>query len=97
MRLIPASVWPRRWSSYMGLQCHEITGLSLTDIILDQEAVFIRFGADPLRLPKELGEYARQAAATRTITRFGGATEDRQWLFPGPLHGQPFSSLTLSK
>ncbi len=80
-----------------GFRCHEITSLSLTDIILEQEAVLIRFGADPLQLPDELGEYARQTAARRSITRFGGATEDTQWLFPGPLHGHPISSLALSK
>lgn len=80
-----------------GFTCHEITSLSIKDIILGQEAVMIRFGADPLRLPDELGEYARQTVARRHITRFGGATEDTQWLFPGPLHGDPISPFTLSK
>ncbi|MBU8867850.1 site-specific integrase [Paenarthrobacter aromaticivorans] len=80
-----------------GFRSHEIRGLSLADITFEDERVWIRFGHDPLQLPDEVSEYARQAAGRRQVRRFGGRVEDVQWLFPGPLHGQPIGAPTLRK
>jgi integrase len=80
-----------------GFRSHEIRGLSLADITFTNETVWIRFGHEPLRLPEELGEYARQAAGRRRVMRFGGNAEDMQWLFPGPLHGHPIGAPALRK
>lgn len=79
-----------------GFRSHEITALTLADITLAEESAWVRFGPDPLRLPEELGQFARQAAARRSVTRFGGRTEDTQWLFPGPLHGRPIGAHALA-
>jgi hypothetical protein len=80
-----------------GFRSHDIRGLSLADITITEESVWIHFGHEPLRLPDELGEYARQAAGRRRVRRFGGSAEDTQWLFPGPLHGHPIGAPALSK
>lgn len=80
-----------------GFRSHKIAGLSLTDISLGAEVVSIRFGAEPLHLPEELGTYARQAVDRRGITRFGGSTQDHAWLFPSPFHGRAIGPLTLSR
>lgn len=72
-----------------GFRTNKIAGLLLTDISLGTEEVSIRFGAEPLRLPEELGTYARHAVDRRDITRFGGSTQDHEWLFPAPSTEEP--------
>jgi integrase len=80
-----------------GFRSHEIRGLSLADITFTNESVWIHFGHEPLRLPDEISEYARQAAGRRRVMRFGGSAEDMHWLFPGPLHGHPIGAPALRK
>ena len=80
-----------------GFRVHQIAKLRLEDITLRNGSVSIRFGPDPLHLPPVLGEYARQARNLRTITRFGGADEDHEWLYPSPIHGQPVTAASLSR
>lgn len=65
-----------------GFRSRGIRGLSLADITFTKESVWIHFGHEPLRLPDELGEFARQAASRRQVMRFGRSAEDTQWLFP---------------
>lgn len=79
-----------------GIRNHEIAALSLTDVIITDQHVWIRFGPEPLRLPGILAGYARQAVNERTVTRFGRTTEDHRWLFPGLFHDQPIDPATLS-
>jgi hypothetical protein len=77
---------------------HQIANLRLEDITLRNGSVSIRFGPDPLQLPQALGKYARQQAQNlRTITRFGGADEDHEWLYPSPIHGQPVTAAHLAR
>lgn len=78
-----------------GFRSHAIVSLALTDIIDDSSGIWIRLGHDPLRLPDELEECARQAIRNRRVLRFGGMTEDTQWLFPGPLQNRPITSKAL--
>lgn len=80
-----------------GFRSHEIRGLSLADVTVTKESVWIHFGHEPLRLPDELGQFARQAVGRRQVMRFGGSAEDPQWLFPGPLHGHPIGATALRR
>lgn len=80
-----------------GFRAHQIASLQLDRISAGNGSVSLRFGADPLCLPPELGEYAAQAALQRSITRFGGAEEEPEWLYPSPIHGRPVRPQTLSR
>ncbi|WP_156524792.1 hypothetical protein [Paenarthrobacter nicotinovorans] len=72
-----------------GFRSHAIVRLTVKDIVDEAGGVWIRLGPDPLCLPEELEEYAREAIQKRNVTRFGGKTEDDHWLFPGPLQDSP--------
>ncbi|MGZ3357668.1 MAG: hypothetical protein ACXVBO_22865, partial [Isosphaeraceae bacterium] len=40
---------------------------------------------------------ARAAIAARSVARFGGIGEDHEWLFPGPIHGRPITTSTMTR
>ena len=42
-----------------------------------------------------LAGYVLDAAAPSSVARFGGVTEDREWIFPSRLPGHPISATTL--
>lgn len=79
-----------------GFRPHQIAALRVEDITFHNGHAMIRFGPDPLQLPVQLTEYARQAKADRVIKRFGGDGEENYWLYPGHLHGRPIVPHTLS-
>jgi integrase len=80
-----------------GSRPHELAGLRLHDFLDDQDTIHIRFGPEPLQLPEALKIYARAAIAERSVARFGGISEDHEWLFPGPIHGRPVTTSTLTR
>lgn len=80
-----------------GFRSHAIVRLTVKDIIDEAKGIWIRLGPDPLRLPEELEEYAREAIHNRKVTRFGGKTEDTHWLFPGPFQDRPIGPHALRR
>ncbi|WP_024366446.1 site-specific integrase [Arthrobacter sp. TB 26] len=80
-----------------GSRPHELAGLRLRDFVDDHDTIHIRFGLEPLQLPEALKIYARAAIAERSVARFGGISEDHEWLFPGPIHGRPVTTSTLTR
>lgn len=80
-----------------GSRPHEIAGLRLQDFVAGDDSIHIRFGPEPLRLPEALEIHARAALATRSVARFGGVHRDHKWLFPGPIHGRPVTTSTLTR
>jgi integrase len=80
-----------------GSRPHELTGLRLHDIVAGEDTIHIRFGPEPLQLPEALQIPARAAIAARSVARFGGIGEDHEWLFPGPIHGRPITTSTMTR
>jgi integrase len=80
-----------------GCRPHELAGLRLQDFVAGEETIHIRFGPEPLQLPEALEIPARAAIAARSVARFGGIGEDHEWLFPGPIHGRPVTSSTMTR
>jgi integrase len=80
-----------------GSRPHELAGLRLHDVIVGTDTIHIRFGPEPLQLPEALEIHARAAIAARSVARFGGIGQDHEWLFPGPVHGQPVTTSTLTR
>jgi integrase len=80
-----------------GSRPHELTGLKLQDFVVGEDTIHIRFGPEPLQLPEALEIPARAAIAARSVARFGGIGEDLEWLFPGPIHGRPVTTSTLTR
>lgn len=80
-----------------GSRPHEIAGLRLHDFVAGEDAIHIRLGPEPLQLPEALVIHARAAIAARSVARFGGTGEDHEWLFPGPIHGRPVTTSTMTR
>lgn len=78
-----------------GSRPHELAGVRLHDFVAEKDTIYIRFGSEPLQLPKTLEIHARAAIAARSVARFGGIGEDHDWLFPGPIHGRPVTTSTM--
>jgi integrase len=80
-----------------GSRPHELAGLRLQDFVACKDTVHIRLGPEPLQLPEALEIPARSAMAARSVARFGGIGEDHEWLFPGPIHGRPVTTSTMTR
>lgn len=80
-----------------GSRPHEIAGLRLRDFVVGKDTVHVCFGPEPLQLPDALEMHARAAMAARSVARFGGISEDHEWLFPGPIHGRPVTTSTMTR
>lgn len=80
-----------------GSRPHEVAGLRLNDFVVGKDTIHIRFGPEPLQLPEALEIHARAALAARSVARFGGIGEEHEWLFPGPIHGQPVTISTMGR
>jgi hypothetical protein len=78
-----------------GIRLHHIAPLPNSSIVAVGKQVAIQVGDDPLILPEPLATYALAAAGPSSIVRFGGLTEDRDWLFPSRLPGHTISANVL--
>lgn len=71
---------------------HRIAQLKLTDLIETRSGYSVLLGEHPVELPTVLNEAVRETIASRSTRRLLGPVSDWEWLFPGPVAGQPLSA-----
>ena len=78
-----------------GASVSKIVQLTVDDITLDREVLFVRLGRVPLALPHQVGQLAVLTKESRRSGTIFHAADEPHWLFPGAAAGKHLSVAAL--